>query len=138
MLLFKKIIIHHSFTKDGKTVSWGAIRRYHTQTLKWSDIGYHYGVELINNDYEILVGRPLSRSGAHTKGHNNDSIGICCVGNYDDHAPSQKMLNKLVQLLKDLMVIYNITKDNVKPHRDYSSKTCPGKKFDMNKLRSML
>jgi len=34
------VVIHHSLTKDGQAVSWGAIERFHRETQGWSDVGY--------------------------------------------------------------------------------------------------
>jgi hypothetical protein len=135
----KKIIIHHSLTEDGQSVSWDAIRNYHTNQNKWSDIGYHFGIELVDNDYEVFVGRPMSRGGAHTKGQNGDSIGICCVGNYDKVKPPRKMLEKLIILVKDLMGVFGVQRNQVFGHNNFCDyKSCPGASFDMDNLRRLL
>jgi len=133
------IIIHHSLTKDGTTVNWQAIRRYHTIDLGWIDVGYHYGLELINNKVEILAGRPLHTKGAHCKqgGRNHDSIGICCVGNYDNYPISLSMFSKLTDLCTSLCYTFSIPADKIKGHTEYAPyKSCPGKLFDMDNLRS--
>lgn len=143
------IILHHSLTKDSGSVSWGAIRKYHKDVLGWYDIGYHYGIELINYNYEILVGRFENAYGAHTRGWNYKSIGICFVGNYDIEKPNIKMLNKGVELVRYLMDKYNIPKYNVIGHNEawtlddfgykkYPDKSCPGKLFDMKRFREAL
>lgn len=157
------IVIHHSATADSKTVSWAAIRRYHTswayngniitpeqgrelqeegKSVKepWSDIGYHWGLELVGDEVEIFAGRSMFKAGAHTKqkGMNSHSIGICCVGNYDVVAPSTAMLLKLVYLVNWLRSIYGIDYDHVFFHRDFASKTCPGKMFEYDYLLELL
>lgn len=135
------IIIHHSLTEDGETVSWGAIRRYHTQTLGWRDIGYHYGIELVGQYYEILMGRLPGETGAHCKeqGMNRKSLGICCVGNFDMIEPPPGQFQKCLNLVRHLMALYNIPSDRVLGHRELATyKSCPGRSWDMGEFRSLL
>jgi N-acetylmuramoyl-L-alanine amidase len=134
------IIIHHSLTKDGTTVSWGAIRDYHL-SLGWNDIGYHYGIELIGNHHEILLGRFSDVPGAHCSqnGMNRKSIGICVVGNFDLEAPPEPAMVLLTGLVRRLMSIYGIPAENVEPHRKYATyKSCPGNSFPWDKFKSTL
>jgi hypothetical protein len=135
----KYLILHHSYTKDSGTVSWQAIRRYHTDTLGWRDIGYHYGIELVNDEYEILIGRLEGETGAHTRGHNRDSIGICLVGNFDSQTPDQDQWNMLLELVANLCLRYDLNAEDVKGHREFASyKSCPGTSFDLDKFRADL
>ncbi|SHH05707.1 peptidoglycan recognition protein family protein [Tepidibacter thalassicus] len=131
-----KIIIHHSLTKDGKTVSWNAIRKYH-KSKGWRDIGYHWGIELVGDEYEILKGRDENEVGAHTKGQNSSSIGICLVGNFDIDEPSKAQLYKLIELIRNIWCRYGQLP--VYMHNQFASyKTCPGKKFPYNWLLNEL
>ena len=138
MITATHIIMHHSLTKDGDTVSWTAIRRYHTKINHWNDIGYHWGIEYINGTYEVLMGRSCVMEGAHCRqgGMNRTSIGICLVGNFDLEPPPDKQWRRAVKLVKWLKSIYHIPAANVQGHREYAPyKTCPGKLFDMDKFR---
>ena len=100
----------------------------------WLDIGYHFGIEKINDIYEILIGRLWNQTGAHTIGHNND-IGICCVGNYDVEEPDPNMLFKLMKLTTTLCDTLGISLNNVVGHRNFADKTCPGNRFNVELFR---
>jgi len=131
----KYIIIHHSLTKDGSTNDWNAIRTYHINVNGWDDIGYNLGVEYIGSRIIYQLGRDFNLNGAHTIGRNVDSIGICVVGNWDIEEPPDNMLICTAHLCFEVMKKYNISIENIHPHWAYAEKTCPGKMFDMLKLR---
>ena len=139
------IIIHHSLTEDNQTVSWNAIRKYHVEENGWRDIGYHYGIELVGDTYEIFKGRMDNEAGAHCLGFNDKSIGICLVGNFDQVGPTPTQLRILRHLVNSLMDIYGIKSDKVLGHWETyemmnqpPQKTCPGVMFNMPDFRSKL
>lgn len=131
------IIIHHSLTKDSGTVSWGAIKKYHMEKLNFTNVGYHYGIELVGGEYKIFKGRAENEIAAHTKGMNDKSLGICLVGNFDWQEPCEAQLAKLYELLEDIFKRHG--KLPIYPHNHFASyKSCPGKKFDMGKVLSYM
>ena len=129
------IILHCSATKDSPTLSWDDIRRYHTKVKKWRTIGYHYGIEKIEDSYEILVGRFEEEVGAHCIGLNSKSIGICFMGNIDTEDIEKEQWEVGLKLVRSICNRYNIKYENVKGHREFADyKTCPGIRFDVEKF----
>lgn len=129
------VIIHHSLTKDGKTVDWDGIKRYHMQEKGWSDCGYHCGVERINGVLTTLTGRPLDMIGAHCLGH-NDTIGICIVGNYDLTPPDDEMLRYAANVAAGYLRMFSLPIETLHRHHDYAEKSCPGELFPWVKFVS--
>lgn len=145
MVLFipKIITVHHSLTRDSETVSWGAIRNYHIETLGWTDIGYHCGVELVESGYqayyEALLGRMWDVSGAHTRGHNQNSLGICFIGNYDKIPPRKEMLETGAKVIALWLKLFDLSVDDIHSHHNFNiHKSCPGKLFDMDHLKMLV
>lgn len=73
------IVIHCSATKEGKDFTAADIDRWHRER-GFNGIGYHFVIRL---DGTIEAGRQLELPGAHTSGHNKDTIGICYIGGLD-------------------------------------------------------
>ena len=142
------IILHHSLTEDSGTVSWGAIRRYHVEVKGWRDIAYHFGVELVGDHHEVLLGRWWDEAGAHVAelGMNQKSLGICLVGNFDALSPPQVVWDVALRLVQRLVTRWGIPVANVLGHREVgllagldwqvgAYKTCPGRLFDLEAFR---
>lgn len=135
---FTHIIIHHSEDEDTERDDWYGIDRYHTVDKGWSEIGYHFGSEMYNGKHTLCIGRSLAKAGGHTMGMNEVSIGICLVGNYDLKEPSPEQYLLIAELCRVLMVQFAIPIENIKRHSDYSEKTCPGRMFSMETLKSKI
>ena len=71
-----KLIVHRPATAEDKDYSSDTIRKWYLKR-GWRDIGYHY---VIQRDGTTEEGRPLEQIGAHVKGMNRNSIGICYIG----------------------------------------------------------
>jgi len=120
----EEIIIHCSATPEGRDVSTEEIRQWHLDR-GWSDIGYHFVIEL---DGTVYDGRPLEIAGAHARGHNSQSIGVCYVGGVDsDMEAKDTRTNEqaiaLVELITSLKERF--PEAIVIGHRDVSEKECP-------------
>tara|TARA_R110000782_G_scaffold130559_1_gene222224 strand:- start:3080 stop:3490 length:411 start_codon:yes stop_codon:yes gene_type:complete len=119
-----KIIIHCSATPPHMDVDAERVNEWHLEN-GWSGIGYHF---FIKRDGQIEIGRPLEKSGAHTKGYNKTSIGICYAGGVDaDMCPED---NRTTEQKSSFLVLLLLLK-NIFPeaiihgHRDFSNKACP-------------
>ena len=73
------IVIHCSATRANRRYTVDDCRRDH-RDRGYADIGYHY---YIARDGEVHTGRPLCQVGAHARGFNKYSIGICYEGGLD-------------------------------------------------------
>ena len=113
------IVVHCSATKEGQDVSVEQIDKWH-RVRGFRKIGYHYVIGL---DGIPRLGRDIEEAGAHVKGHNEDSIGICYVGGLDADGKPKDTRNEaqkrgLYQLIKMLKV--NFKDAVVVGHRDLS------------------
>ena len=118
------IVIHCADTPKEMDIGVNEIRQWHLER-GWNDIGYHF---VINRAGFIEAGRPVEEVGAHVKGYNSNSIGICLVGGKGGFNFNWFQLIALRRLVENLKKRYPIAK--VKGHCDLDSgKTCP--QFDV-------
>ena len=138
MKRWEYLMIHHSATKDGPTVSWGAIRKYHVRTRRWRAIGYHAGVELVGDAYEVLMGRPWWMNGAHCPGMNRKAFGLVLVGNFEDAAPARAQLKAAATFADIVCRLFEIPVEKIVRHDAFRQTSCPGKRFDIEAFRALV
>ena len=88
----------------------------------FSGIGYHY---LILGSGLITKGRDESRTGAHLKGGNSDSIGVCVCGNFETEQPLPAQLISLEELI--LGLLDRFPNAELTWHKAEAATACPGK-----------
>lgn len=115
--MIKYIVIHCSASPNDRDVTAEEIHSWHKER-GFDGIGYHY---VIKRDGITETGRPIYWDGAHVKGHNDESIGICLIG---DNEFSDAQMTTLKQLLYALK--FRFQDANICGHYELDSKkTCP-------------
>ena len=113
-------VMHVSATKMSQNFTFEDCRNYHVKVKGWSDIGYHFYIDKKGVTHE---GRPLNKNGAHVRGYNSGTIGICCEGGLDENGAPKDTMNDMQQLAVEGLLLA-LKKGNpkmkVKGHRDYS------------------
>lgn len=121
----KIIIVHCSATPPRMDVGVTEIRRWHIKR-GFSAEGYHF---VIRRDGTLEHGREAGKIGAHTRGHNHESIGICLIGGVDDdNRPENNFTDAQFETLDSLISALHIVwpEAEVRGHRDFDSgKDCP-------------
>jgi N-acetylmuramoyl-L-alanine amidase len=120
-----KIIVHCSATREEENFEVAEIRKWHL-ARGFNDIGYHFYIDLYG---EIHKGRDIDKIGAHCKGHNRNSIGICYCGGVEADGKTPKdtrnteQRRALVAVLRTLKAMY--PNAVIHSHSDFANKACP-------------
>ena len=124
MRTIDKIIIHCSATLPGQRVDVETITRWHKQR-GFKTIGYHF---FIDRSGTIHAGRPLEQQGAHCKGQNAHSIGICYEGGLDKEGKpldTRTILQRIAMKELVAQLQERFTEATVHGHREFANKACP-------------
>jgi len=118
----KLLVIHCSDTEDSRNLNSIDIHQMHLN-FGWNGIGYH---KIILRSGKIENGRPEYWVGAHVKGQNEVSLGVCLIGrnNFTDKqfVSLEKILRKWKNSYPQAKIIGHCDTGNTK-------KTCPN--FDV-------
>ncbi len=125
------LIVHHTGGTnadplfDTSNHTYEIIDQYH-KSLGWEGFGYHYFIDKAGT---LKAGRAENYHGAHTKGFNEKSLGICLAGNFDATLPTKEQTDTLAVLLRSLSIKYNIPPEKIVAHREFANKTCYGRRL---------
>jgi len=132
------IIVHHlggTQSKpdfDSSNLTFNQVNIDHKQ--RWDFIsslgffcGYHY---FINKKGIIIQARSENEEAAHCKQMNISSIGIGIAGNFNVSFPTKEQEESLANLLKEIKNRWNISDNNIVPHRHFWNTDCYGLKLN--------
>ena len=140
------IVIHHSGTNNGNAAVFD---RWHREGNYWEGVGYDFvignGTDSGDGQIEVTFRWRQQRTGAHCKTPNNwaneSAVGICLVGNFNHTVPTARQMQSLLKLISFLQRRYGIAQSGIYGHNTTPgarATACPGRKFPMAQLKSML
>jgi len=118
------IVVHCAATPPSMDIGRDTIDEWHKER-GWDGIGYHF---VIRRDGSVEAGRHVDAVGAHVRGSNLRSVGICMIGGANEEREPEenytidqwKSLSTTVEFLRRM---YPDAK--VIGHNEVSDKACP-------------
>jgi N-acetyl-anhydromuramyl-L-alanine amidase AmpD len=104
----------------------------------WRAVGYHAGVELVGDKYQVMPGRAWDATAAAVKEANMNRLGIhiCMVGDFDTIAVPAEQWRVTIDLIARVAEDHDIATDRIFGHRTFAPyKSCPGLTVDLNSVR---
>lgn len=93
---------------------------------------------MVTVDGRVESGRDLRLVGAHTKGRNGDSVGVCIVGDFRDSEPTYEQMEGVTRLYHQLCRIFSKSL-KIEFHRfSWMWNACPGKGLDRSDFMEVL
>ena len=141
--VWKYIVVHHSASVRGSAEIFDEWHR----AKGWRGLGYHFVIGNGNDQGDgLIVAGPRwysQEAGAHANSaeYNEHGIGICLVGNFEEHAPTPAQWDALRALIDKLCLAYEIPRTNIVGHnqiRRGGSTACPGRYLPLERLREGL
>ena len=132
-----EVVVHHTWSpaaSDYRGIhTVRGVRRYHMNVRGWSDNGYHV---MIGPSGAIFLCRPIERSGAHVSGRNAHTIGVSFIANFDRDEPGRYAgLGVGHEVVAALLARFGLSTKQIRFHREFASKTCPGLKLGLAQFR---
>lgn len=125
------IVLHHTAASANQTVE--EIHSYHIGK-GWLGIGYNI---IVDKNGNIYWGRGMDYIGAHVKGYNDVSIGICAIGNFETGTMPEVQKASVKRVIKEVLKYYpSITQ--IVGHKDLAATSCPGKNYPLAEMKSLI
>ena len=127
------VVVHHSASPQDWTLERisDAHKDRGFSEVSRTNAGYHYVVEA--DPVRVRLGRAINQVGAHAKGNNSHSIGVCVIGSYEgEESPSPEQWAAATSLCADLLRQFPEAK--LYGHKERGPTLCPG--FDPEAFRA--
>lgn len=123
------MVLHHTWKPTLE--SWNGRTSIYALKAYYERLGWSAGPHLFVTDDAIWLFTDMYDVGIHAGAgngtvNNGYSIGIEVVGNYDGSKWSSKTAEMVTGAMRSLMGKLKLTNNDIKFHRDFSSKSCPG------------
>jgi hypothetical protein len=125
----ERLTLHHTAVAlEDAALAPERLRRHqqHHQGQGWSDIAYHYAVDLAGNVYELRD--PDVPGDTFTDYDTTGHLHVVCEGNFESQQPPDALLAGVGDLLAALAGAHGLSVASLQGHRTYVPTTaCPGR-----------